>query len=304
MSRDRDDEEKFLTDKMRAASPLHRLPADFAQRVTRAWLAERTHSAAKRRWPGIPLVLATVTVALGAIVLLWLGAGPRPFANQRNDSTRTEAPKAETKLGANSVSPESVPPPSLPAAAPRERPPYQPVSEENIKKMPDIDSDACGRSIRYPADATRLGIEGDVILRVELEDTGRVHGIRVLSGLGHGLDEAAVFALTHNCKFTPAIGKSGAAVAFVIPRYVFHFEPPSASKPNETTATSANAPAGQGRACSANKKCPAGLECIANGAKSTCEIICETNTDCPEDQRCVADAYGQVCRHIIDGTGL
>lgn len=300
MSRDRDDEEKFLTDKMRAASPVHMLPADFAQRVTRAWLAERTHSAAKRRWPALPLVLATVTVAVGAIVLLWLGAAPRPSANQRNAPTRAEAPRAETKLGANAGGPESVPPPSLPAAAPRKGPTYQPVSEQSIKKMPDIDSDACGRSIRYPAEAMRLGIEGDVILRVELEDTGRVHGIRVLSGLGHGLDEAAVFALTRECNFTPAIDKSGAPVAYVIPRYVFHFEAPTTSKQSGSTAGSAKAAQGQGRACSAKNKCAVGLDCVPSGGKSTCEIVCRTDTDCPEDQRCVADSNGKLCKPITD----
>ena len=49
-----------------------------------------------------------------------------------------------------------------------------------------------------PAEAEQLGIEGDVKLRVELDDKGKVHGIKVLSGLGHGLDQAAVYALTHN----------------------------------------------------------------------------------------------------------
>ncbi|HWE28153.1 MAG TPA: energy transducer TonB [Polyangia bacterium] len=115
----------------------------------------------------------------------------------------------------------------LPAAPPPQaKPEYKPVSELYIKKMPDIDADACGRTIQYPSEAEQLGIEGDVKLRIELDDKGHVHGIKVLSGQGHGLDQAAVYALTHKCKFTPAIATDGKPVSYVIPSYVFHFEIP------------------------------------------------------------------------------
>jgi protein TonB len=117
-----------------------------------------------------------------------------------------------------------VPLPSAPPSPPKAE--YKPVSELYIKSMPDIDSDACGKSIQYPAEAEQLGVEGDVKLRVELDEKGKVHGIKVLSGLGHGLDQAAVWALTHKCKFTPAIATDGKAVSYVIPSYVFHFEIP------------------------------------------------------------------------------
>jgi protein TonB len=118
----------------------------------------------------------------------------------------------------------AVPLPAAPVAPPK--PSYQPVSELYIKTMPDIDSDACGRSVQYPSEAEQLGVEGVVKLRVELDDKGHVHGIKVLSGLGHGLDQAAVYALTHKCKFSPAIATDGKAVPFVIPSYEFHFEIP------------------------------------------------------------------------------
>jgi protein TonB len=117
----------------------------------------------------------------------------------------------------------------LPAAPPPPpKPSYQPVSELYIKKMPDIDSSACGSAARYPDEAEQLGIEGDVKLRVELDEKGHVHGIKVLSGLGHGLDQTAVYALTHSpaCKFSPAIATDGKPVSYVIPNYVFHFEIP------------------------------------------------------------------------------
>ena len=115
----------------------------------------------------------------------------------------------------------------LPAStAPTGKAEYKPVSELFIKSLPDIDADACGRTISYPSEAEQLGIEGDVKLRVALDELGHVHDIKVLSGLGHGLDEAAKFALTHRCKFTPARATDGKAVPYVIPAYVFHFEIP------------------------------------------------------------------------------
>jgi len=116
----------------------------------------------------------------------------------------------------------------LPAAPPPPpKPSYQPVSELYIKKMPEIDTDACGRSIAYPDEAEQLGIEGAVKLRVELDEKGHVHGIKVVSGLGHGLDKAAVYAMTHKseCRFSPAVGTDGKPAAIVIP-YTFNFEIP------------------------------------------------------------------------------
>src|SRR5262249_32488229 len=115
----------------------------------------------------------------------------------------------------------------------RAPPPLRPSSEKaeaagvlSIKTMPDVDTDACGRTINYPQEAAALGIEGDVRLRVSRDATGRVAGIKVLSGPGHGLEREAIDALTHKCKFTPAVAKDGRAVPFVIDPYVFHFEIP------------------------------------------------------------------------------
>jgi len=107
-------------------------------------------------------------------------------------------------------------------------PPGEPGAggELAIKTMPEVDTDACGRSISYPPEAERAGIEGKVRLRVALDARGRVSSARVLRGLGHGLDEAAVEALTRRCRFTPAIATDGRPVAFVIESYSFVFELP------------------------------------------------------------------------------
>jgi periplasmic protein TonB len=115
----------------------------------------------------------------------------------------------------------------LPAApAPPPKPSYAPVGDLYIRSMPEIDNDACGHSVDYPPEAEQLGIEGTVRLRIELDERGKVHAVRVLSGLGHGLDEAAMHALKHKCKFTPAIATDGKPVPYVISEYQFHFEIP------------------------------------------------------------------------------
>jgi len=110
----------------------------------------------------------------------------------------------------------------------RGAPPGEPGAggELAIKTMPEVDTDACGRSISYPPEAERAGIEGKVRLRVALDARGRVSSARVLRGLGHGLDEAAVEALTRRCRFTPAIATDGRPVPFVIESYSFVFELP------------------------------------------------------------------------------
>jgi protein TonB len=102
---------------------------------------------------------------------------------------------------------------------------YRPASESDVDVMPEIDVEACGRAAAYPSDAEQAGIEGDVRLRVALNDQGGIHDVRVLSGPGHGLDRAAVEAIRHKCRFSPARAH-GQAVAFVIESYRFHFELP------------------------------------------------------------------------------
>lgn len=100
------------------------------------------------------------------------------------------------------------------------------ASELAIEIMPRIDTEACGRSITYPKEAEENGIEGKVRLRVALDERGRVSSVRVLSGLGHGLDQAAAEALKHRCKFSPAIARGGRPVPFVVESYTFTFELP------------------------------------------------------------------------------
>ena len=55
----------------------------------------------------------------------------------------------------------------------------------------------------YTAEARKLQVEGEVLLQVMFTATGQVKVLRVLHGLGHGLDEAAVRA-AEQIRFSPA----------------------------------------------------------------------------------------------------
>jgi TonB family protein len=55
----------------------------------------------------------------------------------------------------------------------------------------------------YTAEARQKKIEGDVELDVEFTASGQVHVLRVVQGLGYGLDEAAV-AAAQQIRFNPA----------------------------------------------------------------------------------------------------
>jgi TonB family protein len=62
----------------------------------------------------------------------------------------------------------------------------------------------------YTAEARQQKIEGEVLLEVVFEAAGTVRVVRVLNGLGHGLDEAAIRA-AQQIHFKPA-RRAGAAV--------------------------------------------------------------------------------------------
>ncbi|MBI5525267.1 MAG: energy transducer TonB [Deltaproteobacteria bacterium] len=67
----------------------------------------------------------------------------------------------------------------------------------------------------YPEDARRQGVEGAVILRLTIDEEGRVVKAVVLKGVGHGLDEISAEA-ARRFLFEPA-KLEGTPVATVIP---------------------------------------------------------------------------------------
>lgn len=56
---------------------------------------------------------------------------------------------------------------------------------------------------QYTQEAKQLKIEGDVTLEVRFTATGQVQVLRVVNGLGHGLDQQAMLAASH-IRFKPA----------------------------------------------------------------------------------------------------
>lgn len=66
----------------------------------------------------------------------------------------------------------------------------------------------------YTEEARRRGVEGDVVLEIVVEANGRVGQVRVLQGLGSGLDERAVAAV-RQWRFSPAT-RRGAAVSVMV----------------------------------------------------------------------------------------
>jgi TonB family protein len=56
----------------------------------------------------------------------------------------------------------------------------------------------------YTDEARRLRIQGEVLLEVVLQASGQLHVVRVVRGLGHGLDDAAIRA-AEQIRFKPAL---------------------------------------------------------------------------------------------------
>jgi periplasmic protein TonB len=64
----------------------------------------------------------------------------------------------------------------------------------------------------YPEAARRQGVEGQVVIRLLVDDSGRVAQTRLVRGPGHGLDAKAL-ELARRIRFKPARDDRGTAVA-------------------------------------------------------------------------------------------
>jgi TonB family protein len=72
----------------------------------------------------------------------------------------------------------------------------------------------------YTAEARSLGIEGEVLLEVVLQASGSLQVVRVVRGLGHGLDDNAVKA-AEQIRFRPAMRNGQPADSKVVLHIVF-----------------------------------------------------------------------------------
>src|SRR2546429_2735180 len=69
-------------------------------------------------------------------------------------------------------------------------------AEDGIRDVAVTEVQTCALPISpaYTEEARRLRIEGEVVLEVVFGASGKLHVVRVVRGLGHGLDENAVRA--------------------------------------------------------------------------------------------------------------
>lgn len=122
--------------------------------------------------------------------------GETGFANNNNDSrARRPEPASVAEVRLSGFEDAQV-------VAPSKRPPSPPKRiavpvEVTFKPAP-----------AYTNEARTLKLEGDVLLEVEFCASGQVRILRIVSGLGHGLDEAATHA-AERIQFKPARSDSG-----------------------------------------------------------------------------------------------
>ena len=72
----------------------------------------------------------------------------------------------------------------------------------------------------YTDEARSLKIQGEVLLEVVLEASGKLRIVRVVHGLGHGLDDAAVRA-AEQIRFKPALRDGQPADSTAVLHIVF-----------------------------------------------------------------------------------
>jgi protein TonB len=98
------------------------------------------------------------------------------------------------------------------------RGPGDPVAEYEVTTMPLPQGRCAGK---YTDEAKLAAIEGTVVLDLVVGPDGRVSNIHVVTGLGHGLTEAAIAALK-GCRFSPG-QKNGVPVPVRIRGFKIRF---------------------------------------------------------------------------------
>jgi protein TonB len=76
----------------------------------------------------------------------------------------------------------------------------------------------------YPEEASRLGVEGVVVLMLSIDETGKIVDARVVDDPGHGMGPAAAALVRRGCRFEP--GRVGGTTVATSLRYKVRFELP------------------------------------------------------------------------------
>lgn len=96
--------------------------------------------------------------------------------------------------------------------------PLAPAAAHEVTKMPLPQGRCAGK---YTDAARAAGTEGVVVLDVVVDETGRTRDISVVSGLDHGLTDAAIAAL-RACRFSPG-ERAGQPVAVRVRGFKIRF---------------------------------------------------------------------------------
>ena len=177
---------------------------------------------------------------LAPAAFLLILAGPRARAQEEGEGEGTEAPPPETKAANPPEEVDATPPEEgavAPAveegAAPLEEGAVAPTLEEAAPSEEEAPSSAEEEApgtpaappppgprlpvliqaspAAYPTDALKAHLEGEVLLQIDVSETGEVLAIEVSAPAGHGFDEAAAEAVRF-FTFEPAQDEAGEAV--------------------------------------------------------------------------------------------
>lgn len=139
------------------------------------------------------------------------GATGTPVFGVTMESTSQGGTGPAVQVG-NTTTPQSGPAPA------EVKPQGAPVAAVEVTKMP-LPQGRC--SGKYTDAAREAGLEGVVVLDLVVDEKGRARDIKVVSGLEHGLTEAAITALKE-CQFSPG-EKAGAPVAVRVRGFKIRF---------------------------------------------------------------------------------
>lgn len=123
---------------------------------------------------------------------------------------------------------QTVPPGEAPPAGPAGEPPPAPESEEKEAAAPEVTMPRLERfePAVYPAEAEAEGLEGSVVLQLDIDVEGHVTRAEVVEPAGHGFDEAAREAAL-KFQFAPATRNGQPVAVRILYRYEFALEQPA-----------------------------------------------------------------------------
>jgi TonB family protein len=146
-------------------------------------------------------------------VLPHAGDSTAPVFGVTMESTSQSGTGASLPVGNSTVAPEK---PGDERGAVKALAP--PVPEYQVTTMPLPQGRCVGR---YTEEAKQAAVEGTVVLDLVIAETGRVREVHVVSGLDHGLTEAAI-AAAKECRFSPG-ERDGVAVPVRVRQFKIRF---------------------------------------------------------------------------------